>query len=102
MALGLLTPAGELNPDLLALATPVDVSVASYLKAGYDAGIKGTFLRILTAWAAWILTWWADKSGSVIALCAIDDSIEPYATDPEQARQLWELSERLVGEQFAY
>ncbi|KAI4869726.1 retinol dehydrogenase 13 [Hypoxylon rubiginosum] len=40
-----------------------------------------------------------DKSGSFIRDCQVGTARE-YAVDPENARKLWELSERLVGQKF--
>ncbi|KAI1415007.1 retinol dehydrogenase 13 [Hypoxylon sp. FL1857] len=40
-----------------------------------------------------------DKSGSFIQDCQIGSPLE-HATDPENARKLWELSEKLVGQKF--
>ncbi|OTA94086.1 hypothetical protein M434DRAFT_10991 [Hypoxylon sp. CO27-5] len=40
-----------------------------------------------------------DKSGAFIQDCQIGEPLE-YATDPENARKLWELSKKLVGQKF--
>ncbi|KAI1103666.1 retinol dehydrogenase 13 [Jackrogersella minutella] len=40
-----------------------------------------------------------DKSGSFIQDCQVGSPLE-HATDPESARKLWELSEKLVGQKF--
>ncbi|KAI1138121.1 retinol dehydrogenase 13 [Hypoxylon sp. FL0543] len=40
-----------------------------------------------------------DKSGAFIQDCQIGSPLE-HATDPENARRLWELSEKLVGQKF--
>ncbi|KAI0839228.1 retinol dehydrogenase 13 [Hypoxylon sp. FL0890] len=40
-----------------------------------------------------------DKSGAYIENCQIGSPLE-HATDPESARRLWELSEKLVGQKF--
>ncbi|KAH8655325.1 short-chain dehydrogenase [Xylariales sp. PMI_506] len=39
------------------------------------------------------------SSGAFLEECRIDTPM-PYASDPEAAEKLWQLSERLVGEQF--
>lgn len=43
-----------------------------------------------------------DKSGACIADSAIDPTAAPHALDPENAKKLWILSERLVGQEFNY
>ncbi|KAI2469538.1 retinol dehydrogenase 13 [Annulohypoxylon bovei var. microspora] len=40
-----------------------------------------------------------DKSGSFIENCQVSSPLE-HATDPENARKLWELTEKLVGQKF--
>ncbi|KAI6082472.1 retinol dehydrogenase 13 [Hypoxylon rubiginosum] len=40
-----------------------------------------------------------DKSGSYVRNCQVAPARE-YALDPENARKLWELSEKLVGQKF--
>ncbi|OTB01296.1 hypothetical protein M426DRAFT_323569 [Hypoxylon sp. CI-4A] len=42
-----------------------------------------------------------DRSGSYVKDCQIEDTY-PYALDPENAKKLWELSEKLVGQKFEY
>jgi NAD(P)-dependent dehydrogenase (short-subunit alcohol dehydrogenase family) len=39
--------------------------------------------------------------GSYLADCAVSSDRAPWAGDPDAARRLWSLSERLVGETFA-
>ena len=40
----------------------------------------------------------AGAGGAYLADCAIRPEVAPYAVDPDRARRLWELSERLCGE----
>ncbi|KAI0137656.1 retinol dehydrogenase 13 [Hypoxylon sp. NC0597] len=40
-----------------------------------------------------------DRSGAFIQDCQVGEPLE-HATDPENARKLWELSEKLVGQKF--
>jgi hypothetical protein len=43
-----------------------------------------------------------DQSGACIADSAIDPTTAPHALDPESAKKLWALSEKLVGQEFSY
>ena len=43
-----------------------------------------------------------DQSGACIADSAIDPTTAPHALDPDSAKRLWALSERLVGQEFSY
>ena len=43
-----------------------------------------------------------DQSGACIADSAIDPTTAPHALDPESAKKLWALSEKLVGQKFGY
>ena len=43
-----------------------------------------------------------DQSGACIADSAIDLTTAPHALDPESAKKLWALSEKLVGQEFSY
>jgi NAD(P)-dependent dehydrogenase (short-subunit alcohol dehydrogenase family) len=38
--------------------------------------------------------------GTFLSDCAINDTAAAWATDPEAARRLWQLSEKLVGQSF--
>ena len=40
------------------------------------------------------------QGGSYLIDCAVNDTAAPWATDPDDARRLWELSEEMVGQQF--
>ncbi|KAJ6604843.1 NAD-P-binding protein [Mycena vulgaris] len=42
----------------------------------------------------------ADKSGAYLTECKITDQVAEHATGKERADQLWELSEKLVGQKF--
>ncbi|KAI5777023.1 short-chain dehydrogenase [Geopyxis carbonaria] len=55
--------------------------VATYLAAAFDPNIT-------------------ESSGKYLADCQISEPLEKYAADPENAKKLWELSEKLVGEKF--
>lgn len=37
------------------------------------------------------------RGGLYLADCAVSDRVEPYATDPARAAELWHLSQRLTG-----
>ncbi|MGD9792878.1 MAG: oxidoreductase [Acidimicrobiia bacterium] len=42
-----------------------------------------------------------DKGGLYLDDCQVSDAAQPYAIDPEAARRLWALSEKMVGETFS-
>ncbi|MEW6270262.1 MAG: oxidoreductase [Thermodesulfobacteriota bacterium] len=52
-----------------------------------------------TVWAA-TAPELASRGGTYLADCAISDEHAPWARDPEAARRLWEMSERMVGERL--
>ncbi|KAK7007887.1 short-chain dehydrogenase/reductase family protein [Favolaschia claudopus] len=44
-----------------------------------------------------------DKPGAYLEDCQIaNDKVAPHASDPETARKLWDVTEKLVGESFAF
>lgn len=47
-----------------------------------------------------------DKNGAYLIDCRVsdpwEDTVLPWATSPVEAERLWKLSEKLVGEEFAY
>lgn len=42
-----------------------------------------------------------DRSGAYVKDCQVDEALD-YASDPENAKKLWVLSERLVGQKFDF
>lgn len=44
----------------------------------------------------------ADRNGCTITGGIVDDTVAEHAKDPEAAEQLWNLSEKLVGQKFNY
>jgi NAD(P)-dependent dehydrogenase (short-subunit alcohol dehydrogenase family) len=40
------------------------------------------------------------RGGTYLIDCAVSDTAAPWATDPDAARRMWELSEKLVGQEF--
>ena len=41
-----------------------------------------------------------DSNGRYLLDCQVSDETKDYAQDPENAKKLWTLSEKLVGEKF--
>ncbi|OIW34852.1 NAD(P)-binding protein [Coniochaeta ligniaria NRRL 30616] len=72
---------GSPNPAI-PWKTPAQ-SVASYIMAAFDPDIK-------------------DHNGETIAAGIFDEGVAPHAKDPEDADKLWTVSEKLVGQEFAY
>ncbi|KAH8597451.1 short-chain dehydrogenase [Bisporella sp. PMI_857] len=63
------------------MKTPVQ-AVSTYLFAGFSPSI-------------------ADENGAYLDDCRVKEPVMPWGGDLEGARKLWEVSERMVGEEFA-
>ncbi|KAI1209599.1 retinol dehydrogenase 13 [Annulohypoxylon truncatum] len=80
------------------------LDVATMKNTGRLFGAIADDLKTLTEGASSLLAAaldpeFDDKSGSFIQDCQVYTALE-HATDPESARKLWELSEKLVGQKF--
>lgn len=73
---------GNPNTELIPYKS-VEQGSANYIVAAFDRTID-------------------DQSGACIADSAIDPTTAPHALDPESAKKLWALSEKLVGQEFSY
>lgn len=93
------------------MARKTDLSL--YVKMGYldenlkpidSAGLKwktieqGASTTVVAAFNPRI----EERNGFYLSDCGIDETVSPYAVDVENAERLWKLSERLVGQEFAY
>jgi hypothetical protein len=72
---------------------------ATHVVAAFDPTITGTscYLGSLQDQKSNISI---DHNGSYLEDCTIFQPLQPWASDPEAAKRLWDLSEELVGEKF--
>ncbi|KAI1094032.1 retinol dehydrogenase 13 [Rostrohypoxylon terebratum] len=80
------------------------IEIATMKNTGRSFGVIGDDLKTLSGAASSLLAAaldpeFDDKSGSFIEDCQIHIPLE-HATNPDNARKLWELSEKLVGQKF--
>jgi len=105
MRIGWKLESGEWNP-----ASPfksAEQSVASYIKAAYDPGLKGGHSDSKHREAEqkhadnfWLLQ--LEHNGATITAGSIDTGLPLHTTDSDAAERLWKLSEKLVGQEFPY
>jgi len=68
--------------------------------AAFDPSIAGEYLKLNDEDCRILIK--VDHNGCYLVDCqpSTAEQREAYATDPENARKLWTLSEELVGEKF--